>query len=403
MLYLTQRVPTEERSVVLVGSLVIRGNKYYAKFRIDGKQKLVTTGIEVKGNNKRKAEKAMREIIEEYESLNLEYEWISFLSFLDLWLEKIRPNLKPVTWESYSKTISGKIKPYFKDKGILLRDLKPSELNDFFCYLAANGKSNGQGGLCYKTVKNIRGVISSACDYAVQNKYLLDNPATKSIMPSFAQSIIKEVPQYTSEQASRLLSFAKEHESHLYVFLLLALFTGMRKGELCALTWDDIDFDKKLLNINKSRSGTRSEITKIITTPKTLSSNRKIPLSDFVIDALKAERSRQKEYSNLFGSSYNNEADFVIRNALGEPYVNLSAINRVLNRLEKSAGLPHCTIHGLRHSVASILDENGVALSDISVLLGHESVQTTEKIYIRRNRTAKVSTINVLDNTVKVS
>ena len=112
---------------------------------------------------------------------------------------------------------------------------------------------------------------------------------------------------------------------------------------------------------------------------------------------------RQKADEKLFGRSYNADSDFIIRNALGEPYVNLSAINRVLNRLEKSAGLEHCTIHGLRHSVASILDDNGVALSDISVFLGHESTQTTEKIYIKRNRTAKISTINVLDQTVKVS
>lgn len=387
----------------MVGNLVVKGNKYYAKFRIDGRQKLVATGVDVKGNNKRKAEKAMREIIEKYESLNLEYERIPFLSFLDLWLEKIRPILKPVTWESYSKTISGKIIPYFKDKHILLRDLKPSELTDYFCFLAANGKSKGKGGLCYKTVKNIRGVISSACEYAVENHYLTENPVTKSTLPSFAQSISKDVPQYTAEEASKLLSYAKDHESHLYVFLLLALFTGMRKGELCALTWADIDFDKKLLNINKSRSGSRSDITKIVTTPKTISSNRKIPLCDSVIEALKEERKRQKADGKLFGRSYNADSDFIIRNALGEPYVNLSAINRVLNRLEKSAGLEHCTIHGLRHSVASILDDNGVALSDISVLLGHESTQTTEKIYIRRNRTAKISTINVLDQTVKVS
>ena len=222
-------------------------------------------------------------------------------------------------------------------------------------------------------------------------------------MPSFALSIKEDVPQYTSAQASKLLSYAKEHDSHIFLFLLLALNTGMRKGELCALTWDDIDFDKKLLNINKSRSGTRSEVTKIITTPKTLSSNRKIPLSDFVIEALKEEREKQKNDAKLFGSAYHKDPDFVVRNALGEPYTNLSAINRVLNRLERNAGLPHCTIHGLRHSVASILDENRVALSDISILLGHESVQTIEKIYIRRNRTAKVSTINVLDKTVKVS
>ena len=67
------------------------------------------------------------------------------------------------------------------------------------------------------------------------------------------------------------------------------------------------------------------------------------------------------------------------------------------------AGLPHCTIHGFRHSVASILDDNGVALQDISVFLGHESIQTTERIYINHKRTAKSETISTLDKAINLN
>ena len=79
------------------------------------------------------------------------------------------------------------------------------------------------------------------------------------------------------------------------IFLLLALYTGLRKGELLALTWEDVDYDKKLLRVNKSRTGSRKDVTILITTPKTESSNRKIPINDFVIEALKAEKQRQEE------------------------------------------------------------------------------------------------------------
>ena len=385
------------------GSLIIKGNYYYAKFRVNGKQKMLATKVPVKGNNKRKAERVLKEMIAKYEGLNLENENVLFTTFLDKWLQSVKPILKPATWESYDKTVSGKIKPYFEQKNYRFREMKPEIFTEYFVYLATEGKSNGKGGLSYKTVKNIRGVLSSAYEYAIENSYIKDNPVLKSRMPSFAHSIKKDVPEYNAQQVRKLLLFAKEHESHIYIFLLLALYTGLRKGELLALTWEDIDYDKKLLNVNKSRTGSRKNVTMQITTPKTKSSNRKIPINDFVIGELKAEKQRQEDYAKLLGNGYDKSHDFIVRTVLGKPYVNLSAINRVVNRLTEKAGLPHCTIHGFRHSVASILDDNGVPIQDISVLLGHESVQTTERIYVNRRKTAKETTINALDSAINLN
>lgn len=385
------------------GSLIIKGNYYYAKFRVNGKQKMLATKVPVKGNNKRKAERVLKELIAKYEGLNLENENVLFTTFLDKWLQSVKPILKPATWESYDKTVSGKIKPYFEQKNYKFKDMKPETFTEYFVFLAQQGKSNGKGGLSYKTVKNIRGVLSSAYEYAIENSYIKDNPVLKSRMPSFAHSIKSDVPEYSAEQVRKLLLFAKENDSHIYIFLLLALYTGLRKGELLALTWDDVDYDKKLLRVNKSRTGSRKAITTQITTPKTKSSNRKIPLNDTVLEALKAEKKRQDEHAEILGKGYDKSSSFIIRTVLGKPYVNLSAINRVVNRLTEKAGLPHCTIHGFRHSVASILDDNGVPIQDISVLLGHESVQTTERIYINRRKTAKAETIETLDNAINLN
>lgn len=385
------------------GSLIIKGNYYYAKFRVNGKQKMLATKVPVKGNNKRKAERVLKELIAKYEGLNLENENVLFTTFLDKWLQSVKPILKPATWESYDKTVSGKIKPYFEQKNYKFKDMKPETFTEYFVFLAQQGKSNGKGGLSYKTVKNIRGVLSSAYEYAIENSYIKDNPVLKSRMPSFAHSIKSDVPEYSAEQVRKLLLFAKENDSHIYIFLLLALYTGLRKGELLALTWDDVDYDKKLLRVNKSRTGSRKAITTQITTPKTESSNRKIPLNDTVLEALKAEKKRQEEYAEILGNGYDKSSSFIIRTVLGKPYVNLSAINRVVNRLTEKAGLPHCTIHGFRHSVASILDDNGVPIQDISVLLGHESVQTTERIYINRRKTAKAETIETLGNAINLN
>lgn len=389
--------------LTLEGSLIIKGNYYYAKFRVDGKQKMIATKIPVKGNNKRRAEQKMREIVAAYQGLNLECDNTFFTDFLDKWLKSIGGIIKLSTWETYDKTVSGKIKPYFEPKHYRFKDMKPETFTEYFVYLAQHGKSNGKGGLGFKTVKNIRGVLSSAYEYAVENNYVKENPVSRSRMPLFPHSIKNDVPEYNAQQVRKLLLYAKEHESHIYIFLLLVLYTGLRKGELLALTWEDIDYDKKLLNVNKSRTGSRKNVTMQITTPKTKSSNRKIPINDFVIGELKAEKQRQEDYAKLLGNGYDKSHNFIVRTVLGKPYVNLSAINRVVNRLTENAGLPHCTIHGFRHSVASILDDNGVPIQDISVLLGHESVNTTERIYINRRKTAKEATINTLDSAINLN
>lgn len=402
-LYQPQIANLKKGRLTLEGSLVIKGNYYYAKFRVNGKQKMIATKIPVKGNNKRRAIEKMKEIIESYKDINLECDDVLFTDFLDKWLKGIKGIIKPSTWESYDKTVSGKLKPYFESKRYKFKDMKPEVFTKYFVYLAQHGKSNGKGGLGYKTVKNIRGVLSSAYEYAVENNYVKENPVSRSRMPSFPHSIKSDVPEYSAEQVRKLLLFAKENDSHIYIFLLLALYTGLRKGELLALTWDDVDYGKKLLRVNKSRTGSRKAITAQITTPKTESSNRKIPLNDTVLEALKAEKKRQDEHAEILGNGYDKSHSFIVRTVLGKPYVNLSAINRVVNRLTENAGLPHCTIHGFRHSVASILDDNGVPIQDISVLLGHESVQTTERIYINWRKTAKAETIETLDNAINLN
>ena len=96
-------------------------------------------------------------------------------------------------------------------------------------------------------------------------------------MPSFETDIKKELYVYNVQEVKKLLDYAKETESHIYTFLVLVLFTGMRKGELMALQWSDIDFDNNILLVNKNRTGTKSKTTNKITTPKSESSNRRIP------------------------------------------------------------------------------------------------------------------------------
>ena len=379
-----------------MGFLREKGNKYHAVFYVNGKLIERSTGIDVKGNNKRKAEQAMIRIIAEYKENDDLMSKELFVPFMKNWLKEIKGLVKPSTYETYDKTVYGKLIPYFEKKNYKLDELTSKVFTDYFKYLSTNGKSNGKGGLKRKSVKNIRGVLSAMMEYATENKYISENIISTSKMPVFEKDIIRETYVYSPSEVSALLETAKNNDSHIYLFLLLVCFTGLRKGEAMALTWDDIDFARKNVTINKSRTGSRTEITSLITTPKTSSSNRTIPLNDRVIEVLREWKIKQAEIDKDCKYNYNE----IVRTCKGKPYNNLSAINRVVNRLIVKAGLPHTTIHGLRHAVASMLDENGIPLQDISILLGHENVSTTEKIYIHRNRKAKKETTDVLDTLI---
>ena len=379
-------------------NLQIKHGKYYAVFQYRGKTKWVNTGIEAKRGNKTAAKTKRDEILACYRKLKTDENDKLLTDYIVEWLNDMKNVLKPSTWETYDKLTQSKIIPYFAPKELRLRELTPKIFTEYFKYLKTDGKSSG-GGLGVKSVKNIRCVLSVALEDARINKLIDSNPVADSRLPTFEKDIKKEVPTYTPQQVRQLLDYAKKTDSHIYVFLVLVLFTGARKGELLALTWEGVDFEKGVLHINKSRTGTRANVTKLVTKPKTESSNREIPLAGEVLTALAEEKAKQEEYERSMGNCAPKN-NYVIRTINGTPYSNLSAINRVVNRLTEKAGLPHCTIHGFRHTVASILDDNGVSLQEISVLLGHENVGTTEKIYIHRNRKAKPENISLLENII---
>ena len=382
---------------MITGSVHKKHGYYHAVFRHNGKQIWKSTGIK-ETENKRKAEKIMYQIIEEFENDTEQNGDMLLVQYLRKWVKDSEPNLKPSTYEDYEKRIYGKIIPYFEPKKIKLKDLKPSMVTGYLNYLKTDGRSDGTGGLSKKTILDIKTVLSSALKDAVDDDLIPKNPVDKSKMPKF-EKVLKEIDPgtYTIDQVKKLLDYAKENGSHIYPFLALVLCTGIRKGEAMAAKWTDLDFTSGTILINKSRSGTKTAISKQITTPKSDSSNRIIPLADIALEALKEEKARQDELKQIMGKSWKGE-DYIILNIDLMPYANLSAINRVVNRLTDKAGLPRTTIHGFRHAVATILDSENTSVRDISVILGHSSVQTTERNYIDRIRKAKKENIDTLSN-----
>jgi integrase len=180
----------------------------------------------------------------------------------------------------------------------------------------------------------------------------------------------------SEEQARMLLAVACGHR--LEALLTLALTTGMRRGELLALRWQDINFDNKSLHILRTLNRLVG-YGFIETEPKTSKSRRKIILPDFVIDMLKQHRAHQLEERLKAGVEWQDH-DLVFSNTHGG-FLQPDRLREMLQKLLKEAGLPYMRFHDLRHSAATILLSMGVHPKVVQELLGHSAISMTMDTY----------------------
>lgn len=178
------------------------------------------------------------------------------------------------------------------------------------------------------------------------------------------------------EQAKHLLDIARGHR--LEVMLTLAIATGMRKGEIGALKWEDIDFNGQSLQVRRSmrRLAGYGVITK---EPKTAKGRRRIILPQFAVDALKLQKIYQLEQREKAGPSWE-ENNFVFPNIYGR-FLSSQTIHTLFKKLLSDAGLPHMRFHDLRHSAATILLSMGVHPKVVQELLGHSQISITLDVY----------------------
>lgn len=286
-------------------------------------------------------------------------------NWLKEWLQNyIKPSTKKRTFNQYSKIIKTHILPYLGD--LKLEELTPLIIQKLITKLSINGNKCTGKGLSASYIRMIVSIIKNSLKAAHLISYLPNYTLDKVNYPKIIE---KKIECFTINEQKKIEFAAKTTKKDKYLGIILCLYTGLRIGELLALTWNDIDFEKSILIISKTCYDSSEEGTRIrnINIPKTKNSIREIPLPTKILEMLKEMKKKSK-------------CEFVI--AEGEKFVFMRSYQRTFELLLKKLKIPHKGFHSLRHTFATRALECGMDVKTLSEILGHKNPTITLNRYV---------------------
>lgn len=285
--------------------------------------------------------------------------------YLTNWLEQVyKPTVRPNTYKQYRSIVNYHLIPALGN--IAVQKLTAEKVQSFYARKLDEG-------LAPRSIALIHAVLRKALNNAVKWGLVSRNVTRLVTLPRVERY---EAQTLTVEQALKLIEVARG--SRLEALLLVALATGMRRGELLALRWNDIDFEKGAVDVQHTMSYIYGYGYKE-SEPKTRSSRRVIVLPEVAVEALKVHREYQGQARIKAGERWQ-EQGIVFCNIYGGFY-NPSAVVAKFKALLKDAGLPDMRFHDLRHSAATILLMAGVHSKVVQERLGHSTILTTLNVY----------------------
>jgi integrase len=389
---LSEQTWREGGILMLTARLQDKGGRYYCVINYkDGenrRQKWIALGISTK-ESKQKALKLMEEKRAEFESrMCLAGSTTYFVDYIEKWLNERKGVVQQTTWEGDETYVYRHIIPYFEPLKLLLVDVKPIHIKQYYEYKYTQGRLDGkEGGLSISTLKKHALILKQSLDCAVLEEYIVSNPTAVVKMPA-KEIPVREKKFLTLEEANEVIQAFQGHP--LQAMIYVTLYYGLRKSEVLGLRWSSIDFRRNTLTINHSVVKVKGgSIAK--DQMKTASSYREYELIEDVRKVLLELRASQEVNRRLFQSEYVDN-DYIFKWENGKPF-RPDTITRSVERHLKAKGLPEITYHTLRHSTASILYDMGWDIMDIKHWLRHSSIDVTADIYthISNNRKKKLS------------
>lgn len=315
---------------------------------------------------------------------------ITLEKYLRNWLFEVKNNeIKPSTLERYEGMLRNHVVGSVI-ANIKLKDLRTSHLQSYYNDLYETSSVN--------VVHNLNKFIKSGLSHALNENYISKNYANLVTLKRKEEK--KEVEYLTIEEQNRFLEVCKGHR--LEALFYMALFTGLRLGELLALTWNDVDLDKATVSVNKSvklvgvpdKEGNKQYKT-IVQEPKTKSSIRVVPIPKVALDVLKQHKKIQLEERIKAGELYIND-NIVFANPLG-CYTNESNLRKIYKKLLSEAKIKEVKFHSLRHTYATTLFTKEVSPKVVQGLMGHSDIATTMNIYTHIDESLRVEATQKLN------
>lgn len=311
-----------------------------------------------------------------------------FKDVLFLWVESNRICRKRSTSQKYDFLIDKHIIPFLGE--LYVEQITAPMINRFLMEKLENGRLDHKGGLSPSYVRTISVIISAAIDFAA--KECMCPPLKSAINKPLI--VKRELPILSANAQHIIEQKATQQPDSTKLAVLLSLYAGLRIGEVCALSWDDVDLNERTLHIRhtvarESIEGLMGNRTRLfVDTPKTASSTRKIPISSSLYQVL-ASIKRQKR------------SVYVISDT--DSFVNPRTLEHRFHRFLERCGVPSINFHALRHTFATRCIEVGVDIKSLSEMLGHASVSITLETYVhssiqlKRTQIEKL-TYNINDN-----
>lgn len=396
------------------------GYQYYFEVaKINGKRKQ-----KCKGGFKTKSEafKAGAIAFNDYLTTGIKFreESISYNDYLDYWMKNYcEANLKYNTIRSYIVIVEKYLKPYLGE--YRLSSITSVTLNSFIAQICS--KYDFSRAYFGTILKVLKGTFREACDVYGLIKY---NPTLTLRLPKIARyrEDIKHV--YSQEEIDLILTRLKDNETFTCAFLT-SCFTGMRTGEVFALTWDDIDFENRIISISHNVYDKPKDAKGrwYIGSTKTETGVRKVYIGDTLLKALKTYKEKQDYYKNTLGNLYNyysienvsNEYGKVIEYRIVKTEKNKNNINLIFTKedgtymgtditrypfkiIHDELGIKKCRFYDLRGSYATKTLNSGIEIRNVADILGHKNIETTENYYISSSNDSRKEAINALERIV---
>ena len=401
-----------------------RGNVYQYQFEIapvKGQRKWITkSGFKTKAEAQEEGNKAYTEYLNAgvpFKECNMSYS-----DYLDYWLNNYcKINLKYNTIQAYTNIINKHIIP--KLGKYRLSTLTSMKLNSFITEIC---EENDFAPAYFKNIlKVLKGSFREACNVYGFIKY---NPARDLRLPRFDKRREDVKHLYTQKEIDLILNRFTDNDTFTCVFLT-SCYTGMRTGEVCALTWDNIDLEKGIIKIehNVYDKPKDDKGRWYLGTTKTETGTRKVHICNTLQIALQNYKKKQDYLKKIYGRRYAyynledvvNRAGKVVEHRIVRNEIKTDdSLNLVFTRedgtyigtdvtkypykiIHNELGIKKCRFYDLRGSYATKILKNGVEIRDVADILGHKNIETTENFYISSTEDSRKYATEIFDNITK--